>query len=364
MTAQRALAALVGVSLLALACGPSSGAPAAPAAPAKGPAASAPSAPGAASPGGGASTAPAAAPATASAPTPVGFGLASVNALYWPMYVAKAKGFDQVEGIDLELVQLGSSARVVQATVSGSIQVGLGSPDSVVTATQQGANIVMFGGNINKPIYGVVARPEIQTLDDIRGKTVGASSLTTGEVVFLKTILARHGLEAGRDYDVLVAGGPPERLVALKAGSIAATVLIEPQESQLLAEGYRRLARTADYFPEYQFHALFAMRDWLNANEDTAVRFLRTLIRSNQWLRDQSNKEEAAKILTDATNTDIALSRSTYDSYVVEQQAFPRQAELSVSASQAVVNTLGEPAPDVSRWIDLRYHDKAAAGMP
>jgi ABC-type nitrate/sulfonate/bicarbonate transport system substrate-binding protein len=358
MAAGRPLAVLVALTLLTIACAPSSGAPAAPSQ------STSPGSSAAANPPSGVRAAPSAAPAAATQPpTPIGFGLASVNALYWPLYVAKARGFDRIENVDLDLVQLGSSARVVQATVSGSIQVGLGSPDSVISAAAQGADMVMFGGNINKPIYGVIARPEIRSLEDLRGKTVGASALTTGEVVFLKTVLARNGLEAGRDYDVLVAGGPPERLVALKAGSIAATVLIEPQESQLIAEGYPRLARTGDYFPEYQFHVFFGMRDWLTANEDATVRFLKMLIRSNQWLRDPANREEAAQILVDATSSDLALARATYDSYVVEQQAFPREAELSLSATQAVINTLGEPAPDAAKYVDLRYHDRAAAQL-
>ncbi len=58
---------------------------------------------------------------------------------------------------------------------------------------------------------------------------------------------------------------------------------------------------------------------------------------------------------------ELSLARSTYDSYVVQQQAFPQQAELSLSATQAVANTLGDAAPDASRYVDLRYHEKAAA---
>ena len=135
--------------------------------------------------------------ANAPAPTPIGFGLASVNALYWPMYVAQAKGFDKAEHLDLDLVQLGSSARVVQATVSGSIQIGLGSPDSVVTAATQGADMVMFAGNINKPIYGVIARPEIRGIEALRGKLSAENKIDVAPTCLQVTAGATHGFSCG-----------------------------------------------------------------------------------------------------------------------------------------------------------------------
>ena len=56
-----------------------------------------------------------------------------------------------------------------------------------------------------KASYSLMVQPETQRIADLKGKTLGASALRTGEVVFMKALLRKYGLTEN-DYSLVVAG--------------------------------------------------------------------------------------------------------------------------------------------------------------
>src|SRR5436309_3403194 len=138
MPARSWLAALAGaLALVVLSCAPS----ATPAAPA--PRASA--------------AAPAAAPAAPEPVQPVtlNFGMTGPQAVYWGSFVGMEQGFFAAEGITLDPVYMDTSVRNATALVGGSLDVAGTSPDTIILATEKGADLVVIGEEISKPVYSI-----------------------------------------------------------------------------------------------------------------------------------------------------------------------------------------------------------------
>ena len=75
----------------------------------------------------------------------------------------------------------------------------------------------------------LIAGKNYKTVEDLRGGTIGASSLTSATVTALKEALKQKGLEYPRDYKLLiVAGGSASNLSAMQSGQITATTVAVP----------------------------------------------------------------------------------------------------------------------------------------
>jgi ABC-type nitrate/sulfonate/bicarbonate transport system substrate-binding protein len=350
-----------------VACGPgstssgaSSGAakPAAPAAPtaASGGAAAAPS---------GQASAPAAS-AAPPAPVTLRLGQVTTTAMFWPIYVAQTKGLFQAENLTVEQIVFRVSSDATRAASSESVEIAGGTAtDSVILADEQGnADLVAVAGALNKPTYSLIVRPEIKSFADLKGKTLGVSDLKDGSTTLLMHMLERGGLKAG-DYDLIQAGGTPDRYAALKSGGVAGAMLTQPNDFQAIDEGYPSLGLVSDLIPDYQFTVHAVKRSWAQQNPDSMLRFLRAYAKACQWMYDPANKEEAIKILVDSLKTTDEYARRTYELMIEHAQALPKNGELNMAGMQGVMDIMVEmgnlpkPPPPMTKYVDTTWLDRA-----
>jgi ABC-type nitrate/sulfonate/bicarbonate transport system substrate-binding protein len=349
-----ALGALALAGLLACAA-PATAPPAAPAAQA--PAATAPP-----------STAPWPSPAAAPPPRePWTYGQVSVFAIYWPHFVGMHEGFFDQEGLDFERIIGQSAAQLISGVASTSVNSSSTLPDGMVRAVEQGAPLAIVAVEQDTAIYSLITIPDVHSFADLRGKPAGAAEARGAATLILRKMLAANGL--GPDaYDLLIVGGTRERYAALKAGSINAGLLSQPQDFQIVDEGFPRLALSTDYLKPYTFGSITMNRDWARQNEARTVRYLRGLIRSARWLNDPANKEAAIRILMDETKAEERYARLTYEQYIEELKVMPREAEVDPRGIETVLDLMVEdgdlpsPHPPVSRYVDTSFWEKARAG--
>jgi ABC-type nitrate/sulfonate/bicarbonate transport system substrate-binding protein len=144
------------------------------------------------------------------------FGASSKTLGYGPLWVAVKKGFLEQQGLDGQLVLLRGTPMNVQALAANSLQVGSGGAEAFYEASERGLDLVMIGGIINGLTHDIIAGKKYKSIEDLRGATFGASSLTSGTVTAMKQALKAKGLEYPRDYKILVlAGGSSANLAAL-----------------------------------------------------------------------------------------------------------------------------------------------------
>ena len=105
-----------------------------------------------------------------------------LTAMSWPIYVAKDQNFFDKNGIDFEEIIIRGATNTTRAVLSNTVPVGRINPDYVITAIEKGAKVKLVAANMEKIPYGIYARPEIKTGAELKGKTLGVSTLTGGDV--------------------------------------------------------------------------------------------------------------------------------------------------------------------------------------
>jgi NitT/TauT family transport system substrate-binding protein len=324
----------------------------------------APAKPAASAPRGAAQGSPAPAPTAVPARRTVNYGLVNFSAFYWPIYVGLDEGFFDREGLDVELTETRSGADGMAAMAGGSLDVITTNSEVVLLAQVRGADAIGIAGFNNKASYSLMVQPEIQRITDLKGKTLGASALRTGEVVFMKALLRKYGM-TDNDYSLVVAGASRNRVTAMSTKQIDATVMPPPDNFRLEDMGVKRLAEVNEAVPEYQFQLLAAMRGWVQNNQDTAVRFLRAYVNSLHWLYDPTNRPRATTILQERMQLTEDYARRTYEQWIMQEQFFPHDGEAPAAGLKAVEDMLIEtgeatpPLPSRDKYLDLKYLETA-----
>lgn len=305
-------------------------------------------------------------PGAARAAETLTFGIVSANPNYWAIFVAREKGFYERHGIKLDLVFTGSSAAATQALTGGSLHMTVSATDAAFIAQQKVPEMRQIFSLVGKNPYSLMVTPEIKRVEDLKGKVAGGTTPKTGDTYILRSMLDAHGLKDGRDYSIIVAGSPAARAEAMQRGTIQATALFEPQVSFLKDKGMVELFR-ADSIPrlqDYPFISVLAMRSWVQAHEDAALRFGRATAEATQWIYDAKNRAEAVQILARSLKVSEKYAENTYRVWVEEIKAHPKDLRLSpaglrkVLENMIILGDLKPPAPDLAQYVDFSLADK------
>ena len=164
-------------------------------------------------------------------------------------------------------------------------------------ASERGLDFVITGGIVNGMAQVIIAGKNYRSVDELRGGTFGANSLTSSTVTALKEALRQKGLEYPRDYKILIiAGGSASNLTALQSGQITATTVAVPLSYAAEELGFNTLGRLLDAFPNFQAAAVVVRRSWAEKNRPILVRFMKAMVQSHRWLHD--NRDAAVEFLS------------------------------------------------------------------
>ncbi len=222
-------------------------------------------------------------------------GLSSVSALHSSVWVAEQKGLFRKHGLDPEIVVIGGAGPMgVSALLAGDIQFITSAGDAVINANLRGGDTVLVAGVINSGLQRFVARPEIKSFADVKGKKIGVTRIGAVSHAALLIILRRFGLSEN-DVQIVQVGSSPNMLASLDKGGISAAVLTLPSIFVAEDRGYRTLADLADLNISY-LHAMMATtRAYLRAQRDRAKRFLLGYLEGIAYFKQ--HKDESLEIV-------------------------------------------------------------------
>lgn len=319
-----------------------------------------PPAPAPAVAGGGSPT-----PASGPARVTVRWAAISPNPNNWPVYVAQSQGFFDEMAIDLDLTYTDASTRAVQVLASRDADITSVAADTAIEAIERGAPFVMVGGSTRLPVYTLIARPEIRSYADLRGKLVGVTGANVAEGPLLRKLLAKYGLR-DEDYETIAVGGPVQRYAAVQSGAVAASMVPQPFDFRGADEGLVVLGYSTEVLSDYQFIAYTARQAWTREQPEVVVRLLRALRKADRWLYDPANAQAAARVYAEASRENEEYARRTYDLIYQQLRAMAPDASLSLSGLQAVIELMAEqgrltpPLPSPATYVDTRFIEAAA----
>ncbi|HEX7099296.1 MAG TPA: ABC transporter substrate-binding protein [Acidimicrobiia bacterium] len=239
-----------------------------------------------------------------------------------PMIAAEEKGFYAERDLEVEFAQVTSSIQQAEYLADGRYDVVQTSPDNTANYLLNDNNPIGrrieaqgFLGLDSGMYLVVVARPEIESIGDLKGTTISVDAPESGFAYVIYKILANHGLERGRDYDIVPTGGVFDRYMAMVEGDadFAATLMSGGFETRAANLGYRLLDSVAEIADPYLGVWAAARREWLDANEDLVTDFVRAYLDACQWVFDPANRDECLAILQRLPNTSPDLAAQLYE---------------------------------------------------
>src|SRR5450755_648746 len=272
-----------------------------------------------------------------------------------PVWTAEHLGLFGDAGLTVTAKVLYGVQNVTSATRDGSVEIGLGTPEGVLS-DPEGA-LIIVGGNARKLANALIARRGIAAIADLRGATVGVSHATEGTALLVTEMLAAHGLRAGRDYQLEAIGVASARWEAIQSGKLDAGLQTPPHKYLAQDQRYPDLGEICAYVPDYQFTTVNVRADWAAAHQETLRAFLAALARATRWLYDEP--EAATDLAARALATTPGYARRDYEHFATSR-SLTTDLTLSEPGMAKVVEVMRAagtlPGPDDTGWrarIDL-----------
>ena len=243
------------------------------------------------------------------AETVLRIGVVSRTIFYLPAWTAEQQGFFKAEGIEPKIEIYNDAHKIFTDLQAGTIQIGISSIETVILDGYKGGTMRLVAGTAQRPPHFIIAQPEIKTLADLKGKTIGVVSMHEGTTFFIKDIAKAAGFALG-DVKVEAVGGSPARQKLLKEKKIDAGLQPYPLSYEAEAAGFTNLGPIARLVPDYQFTSVMVDNKWASQNRPLMVGFLRALRKGTDYMfahPDSSAELGAKELQTSPANAKRAL---------------------------------------------------------
>ena len=298
--------------------------------------------------------------------TTVRFAQSGSTATSWPLYVAQEKKIFQKNGIFVEVIIIRGGTNTTRAVLSKTVPMGRINPDYVIDAIEKGAKVRITEGVMEKIPYYVMARPEIKSGADLKGKTMGVDSLSGGTTLMIREIVEKAYKLKENDYKLLVVGTSPDRYAALKGGSVHATFMGPPFNFRAEREGFTKLTTFHEHLGPIQFVVEFAHEDYIKSNRAEVVKFVKSMIEATRWLYETKNKEDALAIHMKILKSTREVAETDYRFMAEEFKPWPTDGSVN---KQAIAKTLdlrvkagryeGKQVPSYTQYVDFSIAEEA-----
>jgi NitT/TauT family transport system substrate-binding protein len=225
------------------------------------------------------------------------------------LYIAQDKGFFREEGLDVQVVQVRSNIAIA-AALTEEVQ-AIGSIGTVIRAIERSdVPLKVVAVNLKRPLFWLVTRPEFGSIDALKGKVLGTTTLGGAQHVAAIRMLRKVGLDPDKDITVIVAGDVPTQLQSLVSGAIQAAALSPP--TIILARDkfkMKILASSMEEFPSIQ-NGLAVPDKLLKNRRELVKRLLRARAKATRYFWE--NERGASEVLAKYLKVEFSVALESY----------------------------------------------------
>ncbi len=270
------------------------------------------------------------------------------------IWVAKDQGLFRKYGLDVEPIFLRGGQLAIQALAAGDPPIM--SIGQVVQANLSGFDLALVAGVERFYDSTIFARPGITRLEQLKGKRLGISGYGAA-THFAALIVAKHlNLDPNKDM-TLVPGGPDaERVAALSAGKIDASVFNSSTVPVAKRMGFIELVYLPDLGVEVQGNGLATTRAYIKSNRDTVKSALKGYVEAIHFIFN--NKPATEKIFAKYMRTDDPeVLEQSYQVYV---KTTPKKPYPTMKGLQFLLDALAPQMPQAKsakpeQFVDLSF---------
>lgn len=269
-----------------------------------------------------------------------------------PLYVGREKGYFAEEGIE-ELEITITLDQFASALLSNSVSISHASTLSWFAAgTQSGEPIKWLGTLRDMEYLQLGVREGIESVDDLAGSKLTGGPAGSDNELNLKFILSELGVPES-DVEIIPSDpGSDAWLAAVLSGNLDGALLFARHVKPLKDAGGMFLYQDKRAAPQDGFATL---ESFIQENQATVVAFMKGLIRTKQFYKDPSTRDEILQILVD---NDLDVTEDLRASYGPELDQQSADGGFEVADMEAMVGRgieveLIPEDLDWKEWVDL-----------
>ena len=237
----------------------------------------------------------------------VRISISNLSGQFMTFPLAHKRGFLKEEGIEAEIIRVTGGAGSA-ALSSGDLDYGTGM--SVGGAMTGALPVKVVACFVPAPVFALVARPEVKTVQELKGKTVGISTFGGLSIFGARVIVKHFGLDPDKDIKFVAVGAVEARFIRLTQGLIDATMLAPPLDSEAKKKGFNILARAEDIliFPET---GLVTGVKKIQEKPDEIKRVIKAGIKANRYIR--GNRDGTIQFIIEWLKINKEVATATYE---------------------------------------------------
>jgi ABC-type nitrate/sulfonate/bicarbonate transport system substrate-binding protein len=280
----------------------------------------------------------------------IGYPAVSYNQVH--IWVAKDAGLFKKQGLDAEVIFFRGGQIATQALVAGDppiVNIG-----TVVQAGLQGHDVVLIASSESAYNYSVVARPGVAKIEQLKGKRLGVSGFGSASHNAALILFKKFSLEPNKDVAVVVAGPTMERLAAVDAGRIDATILTPSEMPRARKQGLVEVYDMLDLGIEVQGNGFATSRSFIRTNREIALSALKGYVEALFYIprnRDETRRITAKYMRT----TDPEVLDATYDWFVkrVSKKPYPTLKGIQYLLDEVASKLPNSKSAKPEQFVDL-----------
>jgi len=275
-------------------------------------------------------------------------GYTVVSANIGPLWLAAEQGLWQRHGLDVDLTLISGTPIVMAALIAGEIQFANANADAALSVQARNQDVVSFFSASGPPAHRMMVRPDVERVEDLRGKRFGVFTRGDGNEVLISKALVKLGLNPETDATWGgVGGGNFGGLVqALAVGSIDAALLTPPNDLVARRNGARELFRLRDLGLPSAGLPVYTLRRMLDEQRPVAEAYARGFIDGIRLLR--ADPALAKRTLSEHLSlTDAELLDWSYDYLAAD--GLVERAYVDVDQLRAILEGLLPEQPDLAQ---------------
>ena len=251
------------------------------------------------------------------------------------LWVAYEKGYFRKYGLDAQLEFITGSNQTIAAMMAVKVDFTNGGGGAVVDADLAGGDAVMIGSTVPFFLMSMYSQPEIQSVQELKGKRIAVTTLGTATDFARRIILQKAGLNPERDTIPLQTKGPAEILQALLSKNAEAGMVVPPLTLVARQKGLKELVDLIGAKVPYIQTSVATSRRLIQKDPAVAENFLKAIIEAIAFEKQdpKGTKEILNKYLKNVSDD---LLNETYQQFAVAM--YQKYPHVSLEGIQTVLN--------------------------
>jgi NitT/TauT family transport system substrate-binding protein len=283
-------------------------------------------------------------------------GYTAITGIKGGLWVAEEAGIFGKYNIQTDLILITSASKMVQAMLGGDVPFAAAGGNAAVDANLSGADIVMLGALAKVPAFYIMALPEIKSIEDLRGKSVGVTRFGSSTDFTIRYLLRKHGMNPERDVTLIQTGDLFAAAAMLKTKAIVAAPFSSPANLNAEEAGARMLMNMGTagvYFPH---DAWMARRSFINANEDLVRRFTKAYSEGvHRLFTDPAMARRAVQKFTRSKDPKVVNAVTQYATDYVEKIPYNTREGIQEVLNQAAARNPKAKEAKPEAFYDDRF---------